>query len=87
VLITVQKDNIGKYRVYLLPKRLQKTNFLSVITTEKKELHLYQNQMRELSFVKNTLEGMVHPIPDKQQLFFVDNPRYLFVKLRNISIT
>jgi hypothetical protein len=37
--------------------------------------------MRELSFVKNTLEGMVHPIPDKRHFFFVDNPRHLFVKL------
>lgn len=30
---------------------------------------------------KNSLEGMIHPKRDKQQLFFVANPRHLFVKL------
>ena len=30
---------------------------------------------------KNTLEGVVHPKPGRQQFFFMDNPRLVFVRL------
>ena len=30
---------------------------------------------------KNSMEGVVHPKPGKQQLFFLDNPRLVFVQL------
>ena len=46
-----------------------------------KAASLISNSNAGVLLCKNSLEGVVHPKPGKQQFFFMDNPRLVFVRL------
>ena len=48
---------------------------------EEKGASLISESNAGVILCKNSMEGVVHPKPGKQQLFFLDNPRLVFVQL------